>query len=217
VDLSLAPPDRRDQLNFDVSQLRMASFPPQPTESHAPMKLLARAGDVLKSGSNYRGIWFEGASADTETCAVELSYEHKLDFATLVWHKVSDTAADVGGAFDELVRSLDDQLNGLHMAEQVGSEQALRAFAPRLTELLGMRLVLVVLADVDMLLTAEGFWKDRSWKLIIEAMYAHNGDSRLVITSTRHPPDLGNQMQVEAVTAIPGIDPRREALGTGGR
>jgi hypothetical protein len=218
VDLSLAPPDRRDPDSYDVRQLKMASFPRQPAQSRVPLELLARAGGVLYHGSQHRGVLFLGASADTKTCAVELSYEHTLDFRKLVFHEVSIEGTDTRGAFDALVSSLDAQLDGLDMAAQVGTKAALRGFSQKLTDLFREHLVLVVLLNVDMLLSSQGSWMDDRWELVIKAMYAHDGDSRLVITSTRKPQDLGGQMVVEAVPPVPATDQDHgERPGTAGR
>ena len=206
MDLFLPPPDLPRISDYNVRTLKMASFPDEPACSDTPTELMARAADALSPDSDWRGVVLVGPLANTRSGALELAYEHQEDFPKLVWHEGPTARADVGRSFDDLIRSLDRQLDNLRMAEQADTMDALRAFAPLLTELLETRLVLLVIADVDLLLSSKGDWKDPAWQLVMKAMCAHDGDSRLVITSTRLPQGMDDRMDVVAVAPAAASD-----------
>ena len=206
VSLSLAPPNQPKLVDFDVRRLKMTSFPNEPPSSETPIALRVRAGNALGSSSVHRGVVLVGPAASTRSCALELAYEHRDDFQALVWHQGPTASSDVPGSFDDLIRSLDRQLVNLHMADQVDTDQALHDFMPKLSGLLRTRLVLLVIADVDMLLTSQGNWTNPSWQLVIEAMYEHTGGSRLIITSNHAPLGTGDRMEFVDMVPISASD-----------
>jgi len=62
--------------------------------------------------------------------------------------------------------------------------------------------VLIVLDNIESLLTDTGAWRDERWALLIDAIGNHQGLSRLVLTSRRRPAQLNPAMVVEAVHAL---------------
>ena len=187
VGLSLNPPERQ-QHSYSVNQLKMVSVPGEDKILHtAPVDQYRLAESALKEDSPQRGVVYLGSATHTFSYALELVHEHKDYFQKVVWYAGP-------GSFDELTSALDQKLIGLEMARQTNSLDALRNFAPKLSELLRESLVILVLADVDQLLTSDGNWVDESWKLVVEAMYKDTGRSRLIITSQVRPQGMESQM-----------------------
>ena len=54
---------------------------------------------------------------------------------------------------------------------------------PQLTELLEQVPILLVLDNLESLLTASGQWRDERWGMLIAAILAPGGLSRVVLTS----------------------------------
>jgi len=79
------------------------------------------------------------------------------------------------------------------MAHLVDRADEFAAWLPRLTELLEQRSVLVVLDNMESLLTRTGRWRDERWGQLVAALLAHGGLSRAVLTSRRRPADLGDE------------------------
>jgi hypothetical protein len=73
------------------------------------------------------------------------------------------------------------------MAGHIGSVQELAAFLPRLRQVLSEQGVLLVLDNLETLLTAEGTWRDPRWDPLIAALTGHDGESRLIMTSRTVP------------------------------
>jgi hypothetical protein len=208
-DPSLVPPQLGQRPTYDVHQFKMTGFPQEElANSQTPIALRARADNALSEGSEHRGVVLLGSAKRTRLCALELAYGHRDDFEALVWHQGPTTQAEVPGSFNDLIRSLDRKLPGLRMAEQVDTPQDLRDFMPKLTGLLEAKLVLVMIADVDLLLAAQGNWMNPSWRLAIEAMSAHTGGSRLIVTSGHAPAAADVRMELLPVAPeSTGADP----------
>jgi hypothetical protein len=66
----------------------------------------------------------------------------------------------------------------------------LRAFAPRRRRLLAEAGILVVLDNLETLLTPEGAWRDPRWGILVEALTSHGGESRVILTSRIAPAGL---------------------------
>jgi hypothetical protein len=214
VSLSLAPPDEPEPIDFDVRRLKMTSFDAEPSTSDTPITLRAQAGNALSDGDAYRGVVLVGPAAKTRSCALELAYAHVDDFGTLVWHQGPTAPSEVHGSFDSLIRSLDGQLVNLRMADHVDTDRALQDFMPVLSAWFRERLVLVVIADVDLLLTSQGTWKDPSWRRVIDTMSGHVGGSRLIITSSRAPVFTDGQMEFVRLPPVSGSDDTQTSHGT---
>ena len=75
---------------------------------------------------------------------------------------------------------------------------------PRLRALLKQKSLLLVLDNLETLLTDSDNWRDPLWGEVVAALLAHDGPSRVVLTSRRMPAGLANQpkVQVEAIHAL---------------
>jgi hypothetical protein len=78
-----------------------------------------------------------------------------------------------------------------------------RNWLPLLTEVLGKFAVLVVLDNLESVLTEGGQWRDERWGLLMNALLKPGGLSRLVLTSRTRPADLPASAEVIAVHALP--------------
>lgn len=80
---------------------------------------------------------------------------------------------------------------------------ALRDWLPRLTEVLENNAVLIVLDNLESLLTEAAAWRDERWELLVEALLTPGGLSRTVLTSRTRPAALPDSIEVIAVHALP--------------
>jgi hypothetical protein len=62
--------------------------------------------------------------------------------------------------------------------------------------------VLLVLDNLETLLTPDGAWRDPRWESLITALTGHNGESRLILTSRIPPAVLGPGVLVLPVHAL---------------
>lgn len=119
-----------------------------------------------------------------------------------MWHKAPEQDHDISAALTNLALDLERQLPGLAMVQVVDDVAALTGFLPRLTQLLETNRVLIVLDNLESLLTEQGEWRDARWGLAIKALTGHDGLSRVLLTSRRRPATLNNRVRVEAVHAL---------------
>jgi hypothetical protein len=145
-------------------------------------------------------VLFHGpAGHGKTTCATELAYRHLEGFGLVVWHGLPRPGADISGALLGFAHALDASLMGLHMAERVRSRERLEAFWPLLAEFLEQRGVLLVLDNLEGLLTEAGGWRDDRWAPLMAALTEHRGQSRVVLASRRVPAALDQGVQLEAI------------------
>jgi hypothetical protein len=156
-------------------------------------------------------------------CAVELAYGHEHAFDRLVWYKAPDEGMDIHGSLTDFALTLERCLPGLRMAHEVVTTDRLAAFLPRLTELMERRRVLIVMDNVEPLLSESGSWRDERWELVLDALTAHTGLGRVVLTSRRVPSTGLTSLRVESVDALSADEalllvrelPHLQALGQG--
>ena len=120
-------------------------------------------------------------------CATELAYTHEHAFDRLVWFKAPDEGQDITGALTDFALTLERELPGFQMVHVLADEAKLAGFLPRLTELAERRRVLIVLDNVESLLSDGGEWRDARWGLVVGALCGHPGLGRVVLTSRRRP------------------------------
>src|SRR6202044_1711039 len=84
----------------------------------------------------------------------------------------------------------------------IGSVHDLTAFLPRLRQMLSEQGVLLVLDNLETLLTAEGTWRDPRWDPLIAALTGHEGESRVIMTSRTVPAGTSGQTLVLPVHAL---------------
>jgi tetratricopeptide (TPR) repeat protein len=89
------------------------------------------------------------------------------------------------------------------MVHVVDSIDTLRDWLPRLTESLERIGILLVLDNLESLLTTTGQWRDERWGLLIGALLTPGGLSRAVLTSRTRPADLPDSTEIIALHALP--------------
>jgi tetratricopeptide (TPR) repeat protein len=82
------------------------------------------------------------------------------------------------------------------------SQTELARFLPRLTQLLEDQAILLVLDNLESLLTDQGAWRDPAWEQLVHALINHSGESRVVLTSRIRPQGLDGRVLVEAIHVL---------------
>ncbi len=188
ADLRLAAPERAGPASYDTSRLKMAGWPAAPDRFAGRTGVMARASSALAAASGAAGVVLHGMPGGGKTaCALELGYGHEEAFDRLVWYKAPDEGKAIDGALTDFALTLERYLNGFQMADMVASADRLAAFLPRLTALMERARVLVVIDNLESLLTSGGAWRDSRWGSVLTALCAHHGLGRVVVTSRRVP------------------------------
>ena len=183
VDLLLAAP-AGTPLVFEAERTKLAGFPDQPDRFVGRVGVMVRANAALAEHSGASGVLFYGmAGAGKTACALELAYTQEDNFRVLAWYKAPDEGHDITTALTGLALVLETKLPGLKLAHLLDDAAALQAFLPALTEFAERRRVLMVIDNIESLLTAEGKWRDGRWGLLVDALTGHAGLSRVVLTS----------------------------------
>jgi hypothetical protein len=155
---------------------------------------LARASAALSSASGHAGVLFVGdPRIGKTTCALELTYQRWDDFDDRAWWRAPATVSgDLRAVRDTLFTAWQAQL-GFQLQEDVGTVDGLAAFATRFRAWLAEASVLLVLDNIDVLLTPQGDWRDPAWATLTAALTGHGGRSRVILTSRITPePGLPN-------------------------
>jgi tetratricopeptide (TPR) repeat protein len=202
--LRLAAPQRSGPESYDTGLLKLAGFPPQPDRFVGRTAVMARASAALAPRSGASGVMLHGMPGGGKTaCALELAYTHEHAFDRLAWFKApNEDREDIAGALTQFALTLEKRLPGLQMVHVLGDAERLAAFLPELTELCEQRRVLIVIDNIESLLTQRGQWRDIQWGQVIGAMCAHAGLGRLVLTSRRMPGGLAKRVRAAAVDAL---------------
>ena len=203
VGLRLAAPQRSGPISYDTRLLKLAGFPSQPGRFVGRTAVMTRASAALAPRSGTSGVLLFGMPGGGKTaCALELAYTHEHAFERLVWFKAPDDGLDIADALTRFVLSLETGLPGLQMVHLLEDQARLAAFLPELTELLERHRVLVVVDNIESLLTESGQWRDARWAAVVAAMTGHGGLGRVVLTSRRTPHDLDGRVRALAVDAL---------------
>jgi CHAT domain len=183
---------------FDLSQPRMAEFPPESEHFVGRGGPLARGSMAMAPESGQKAVLFYGMAGVGKTaCALERAYRYETGrFERLVWHKGLDEGHEIADALLRLAIDLERQLPGFTMAHAVDRADEFASWLPRLRELLEQRSILIVLDNLESLLTAEGHWRDARWEALMAVLMDHGGLSRTVMTSRRRPLDLRHEIRV---------------------
>jgi tetratricopeptide (TPR) repeat protein len=200
--LTLQPPPGEPAV-FDLERQRLARFPSQPERFVGRVGPMTRAATALAPNSGRTGVLFHGmAGAGKTACALELAYSHQDSFPLIAWHRAPDQGHDISPALVDFAFALEHQLPGLRLAHVVNDTAALQQILPGLTKALEHHRALIVLDNIESLLTGDGRWRDERWGLLIAAMTRHRGLSRLVLTSRTMVDGLADSVLVEAVHAL---------------
>ncbi|HEX3551831.1 MAG TPA: CHAT domain-containing protein [Thermoanaerobaculia bacterium] len=194
ADLTLPVP--RTRPNFDAPQTGMQGFPPPPERFVGRLLPMLRASKALAPDSDFRGILFHGmAGAGKTACALELAWRHENGrFPGLAWSKAPDLGQDIASALTNFALDLERQLPELALVGLLDDSQEMRTKAlPRLKGLLqNGPAILIVIDNLESLLTESGGWRDGRWGELIKTLLDHSGASRVVLTSRVVPTDLAN-------------------------
>jgi tetratricopeptide (TPR) repeat protein len=200
-------------LVFDEDRLKLAGFPPAPHRFVGRVSLMSRANAALAPRSGVSGVVLHGmAGAGKTTAAVELAHTQEANFQALVWLRVRGAEAAgaattagahvVDGALTDLAIALERKLPGLSMTPALTDREELRRLLPLLTEFFERERVLLVVDNAETLLTSRGTWRDERWRDVFEALTAHTGLSRVVLTSRVRPESVPDPVAVDAVHAL---------------
>ena len=210
VELSLELPVGKPVLDAPVEAI--ARFPAEPTRFVGRTEAIAAASTALAPASGRTAVVFQGmAGVGKTTCAVELAYRHQRVFGVLVFWSAPTDPDQFGDALRLLAVALEAQLgdHGLAMAEEIATPERWENFLSTLTAVLAEVSVLLVLDNVDTLLTPEGQWRDLRWAPLIGALTGHQGASRVILTSRIVPAGLNTaRVLVQPVHALS----RKESL-----
>src|SRR6202044_2771460 len=164
--------------DLDPDRSPVAYLPPEPARFVGRAAAMARASTALAPASGRSGVLLHGmAGAGKTACAVELAYRHRDGFAALAFWQAPTREDEFDGALANLASALETQLGryGFAMTGHIGSGHDLTAFLPRLRQMLSEQGVLLVLDNLETLLTAEGTWRDPRWDPLIAALTGHDG------------------------------------------
>ncbi len=209
-------PRRRRVASFQLPTVGLSGFPSPPPSFVGRVQPMLQATQALAPQSQLRGVLFHGmAGAGKTACALELAYRHEHDrFEGGAWWRARDEdehldAEDQVGypaqALVDLVESLRDQLPGLDLSGLAGaSERSRRQALLRLKGLLEERSILIVLDNVESLLSSGEKWRDSRWRDLLGTLLGHRGCSRVVLTSRRVPADLKDHpaLRCKAIHAL---------------
>jgi hypothetical protein len=191
VGLSLAPPV--GPAAAEDLRTPLAAFPPEPERFVGRAAVMAAASAALAPESGRTGVVLHGmAGAGKTAAAVELAYRHARVFEAHAFWAAPTDPDQFGDALRLLALALETQLNdwGVAMVDKIATPEALAGFLPRLRALLRERGLLLVLDNLETLLTPDGRWRDPRWKPLLTALVGHGGDSRLILTSRVAPAEL---------------------------
>jgi tetratricopeptide (TPR) repeat protein len=185
--LVLKAPERTAPMSGAAEHPKMAGdFPPQSERFVGRTGVMTRASAVLAPDSGVPGVLLHGMPGGGKTaCALELAHTHKDAFDQLIWFKAPDEGAAIDGSITDLALTLEKNIPDFQMSDKVIAAESMTGFLPKLTELMERNRLLLVIDNIESLLTDENQWHDKWWGKVIGALTSHNGRGRLIITSRR--------------------------------
>jgi tetratricopeptide (TPR) repeat protein len=188
--------------------VRIAGFPEEPASFVGRTGAMTQASGTLAAPSRHAGVLFYGLPGGGKTaCALELAYHHEQTgrFVVFVWYAAED-GDEPALSLDEFAKRLDAQcapfLSGLRMVELIERINTSPTDLGRITEFFKQTAVLVIVDSVEKLLNPAGVWHDQRWSVVLRAICANGGRSRLVLTSRVRPRDLDASLQVVPLNAL---------------
>lgn len=204
VDMTLKPP-KAPSGELRPATVGLPYFPREPKRFVGRTGPLVRASSALAKDSDRRGVMFHGmAGAGKTACALELSYHLRRSprFQHFVWHEAPKEGSDIEGALARFAIDMETQLPGFKMAHVVDRPKDFKTWLPNLSETLEQNSILIVLDNLENLLTSAGSWKDDRWGWLMAALLDHEGLSRVILTSRRLPQGLAGNMVIEPINAL---------------
>ncbi|MFC2142141.1 CHAT domain-containing protein [Acidobacteriota bacterium] len=208
ADLKLIPPERPALFTLPETGLSIA-FPPEPIRFVGRSQPMQRASQAFAPRSDKLGVLFYGMPGAGKTaCALELSYRHDRGrFRGYVWYQAPEVNKDITAELFNFLFEVERQLNTpkLGLTSTLKSPEHFRNFTlPRLQALLNENSLLLVLDNLETMLTDDNQWRDPMWSELIATLLGHRGPSRVVLTSQRQPKDLVDhpRLQGEAIHSL---------------
>ena len=202
--LVLTPPIGKPDL--DPGDQVMAGFLPEPPRFVGRAEPMAAASAALAPASGQTAVVFHGMAGGGKTaCALELAYRHRRAFEALAFWSAPTDPEQFGDALRLLAVAWEAQL-GDHrfaMVDKIATPAGLGRFLPGLRDLLQEKGLLLVLDNLETLLTPDGQWRDPRWAPLMDALTGHDGESRAILTSRITPAGLDpNRVLVRPVHAL---------------
>lgn len=209
ANLELTPPEQPPDYQPRLSPLA-GYFPTEPERFVGRLLPMLRASQALAPRSAQRGVLFYGmAGAGKTSCALELAYRYEQEkrFRGFVWSKCPDEGQDITLALEQFLQDLETQLglqNDALTAHLEEPDKFQQITLPRLKARLAASAYLIVLDNLESLLTSTGGWRDPKWGMLVETLLSHAGTSRLVLTSRRQPEALKRRpaLLLESIHAL---------------
>ena len=192
----------------------MERFPAEPERFVGRAGAMAAASAALAPGSGRTAVLLHGmAGAGKTACALELAYRHQDSFAAAAFWQAPTSDDEFGGALAEPGRGAGDPAGRVRVRDDRAHRPtaALAAFLPRLRSCWRTSGVLLVLDNLETLLTPGGAWRDPRLGAADRALTGHDGESRVILTSRIPPAGLGAGVLALPVHALS----LAEAVGAG--
>ncbi len=206
--LQLATPKRSGPFTLPATGLSIG-FEPQPPRFVGRVQAMQRASQTLAPHSPRCAVLFQGMpGAGKSACALELAYRHEQGrFVGHVWFQAPQVGSDIASALYNLMHEIQRQLNSpeLGLTTALDNPQHFSQYTlPRLRALLEQSALLLVLDNLETLLTDSDQWRIPLWGEVLQTLLAQRGLSRVVLTSRRVPAALVNdeRIQVEPIHAL---------------
>jgi hypothetical protein len=197
--LCLSPPRGGLEIS-EKSQIDLRDIRGEPERFVGRFQLLTRLCEILvgrtgKTGALITGIPGAGKSA----CALEVTHRNADRFETVVWYEAPSSSTDAKDALEAFALGLEGKLSGVEIVHLLGNARTLKRSLQTLSARMDRQAILIVLDNIDSLLTARGAWRDNRWALIVRALLDHDGPGRVIITSRRALSAVDPYLQVETV------------------
>ena len=128
---------------------------------------------MLADESGRPGVVLHGmAGAGKTACALELAYTHERSFPLMAWFAAPPEASggvEIAPVSASFALATERQLPGLRWAHLVDDPEKLRGFLPQLTQVFEEYRILLVLDNLESLLTEGGAWRDERWGWVLAA------------------------------------------------
>ncbi len=206
--LQLVAPKRSGPFALPATGLSIG-FEPQPPRLVGRVQAMQRASQTLAPHSPRCAVLFQGMpGAGKSACALELAYRHEQGrFSGHVWYQAPQAGSDIASALYNLMHEIQRQLNApaLGLTTALDNPQHFSEYTlPRLRVLLEQNALLLVLDNLETLLTDSDQWRIPLWGEALQTLLAQRGLSRVVLTSRRVPAALAydKRIQIEPIHAL---------------